>query len=433
MLLHLYRAAGRIIFPFIKERLRRGREEDFDERLGVVDAKKLEAIDRSRASGVLWLHAVSVGEAQAASSIVRAARDEGFRGAIVMTTVTATGARVVDDLVGDLITARIFAPWDVAPIVRKFVDAIRPDVYVSVETEIWPALLSELGRRGARRALVNARASDRSWARRGAIRAARSIGYGLFDFVSARGEEDARRLREMGAANVSALGDLKIDAIARRRDLAKNDLDEMRRILGLSREDRVLVAGSTHEGEDEVVLDAYAKLDGAPMLVIVPRHPERAEKVFSLASAIAPTELFSKMRDAASGEKNFFPGDRPRIVVVDVIGVQYALYGLAISAFVGGSIAPKGGQNIVEPASWGIVALHGPHMEDFAAPTEELDAAGGAKQIFSSDEIAAVWQDLIESPQKEHDNESKSFDYFEKNLGASARIWRAIKDMLGGR
>jgi 3-deoxy-D-manno-octulosonic-acid transferase len=426
LILALYRAAGTVAFPFLKKKLRARHEVGFDERCGLYDTDKIEHIRAAGGGENLWIHAVSVGEVQAASPIVRAARDGGYGGAITLSTVTETGARNAERLMGDWVTARVYAPWDVPRVVRRACDALRPSAYVTVETEVWPALLSELRERGVPRILANARVSDRAWGRRGSLASFFRAGYGLFDLILARGEEDERRLLAFGAdeSRIVRTGDAKIDAIIRRRREASDDLPAIRKKISLAPDERCFVAGSTHEGEDEIVLAAFAKLkewgmEGA-RLIVAPRHPERADDVAALASGVGSAARYSALGEGAA----------PEIVVVDVIGVLYAMYGLASSAFIGGSLVPKGGQNLLEPASWCIPVLHGPHMEDFAAPTAELDRNGDAFTVRNADEIADIWGALFRDSRGGIERPKKLPAYFEKNAGAATLAWERIEHVM---
>lgn len=432
--LALYRAVATAAFPFLKGRLAKSHAVGFDERCGVYSREKIDQINLIRGAGIgenFWLHAVSVGEVQAAGPLVRAARDSGYGGAITMSTVTVTGAGVASKLIGDGVTAHVYAPWDIPGVVARVCDALRPAAYATVETEVWPNLLYELKCRGIPRFLVNARVSDRTWAKSGRLTSIYRSAYGLFDLVMARGGEDARRLAAFGVQpeKIIVTGDCKIDAILQRREEVAGELPGIRAKLGIKDGDILFVAGSTHEGEDEIVLDAFGKLksDGDSeciRLVIVPRHPERAGDVLRTSQKHGSAILYSELEEEKE-EKFSRSFD---IIVVDVIGVLYGLYGVASSAFIGGSLVPKGGQNILEPASWGVPVLHGPHMEDFAEPTAQLDKSGDAYQVKNSDDIAEYWKKVSSDPQKHI--EKNPPPYFACNVGAAAKTWKLMQDII---
>ncbi|MDR3254195.1 MAG: 3-deoxy-D-manno-octulosonic acid transferase [Synergistaceae bacterium] len=419
--LRAYAAASSVAFPFIKNRLRKTLSTGFDERCGAYRREKLDAI---RGAKTFWLHAVSVGEVQAASPIVAKIGRSGWDGAMILSTVTETGAQSAGESMGDRIAAHVYAPLDVPRIVRKACEALRPMAYASMEIEVWPNLLSELRLRGVPRCLLNARISDRGWQRVSYMKSAIREAYELFDMILARSDEDARRIAAIGvsAAKIRVTGDSKIDAIIERRETASGELPLLAKRLSLGKEP-VFVAGSTRKGEDEVVLRAFAGLRSGPdtkgaRLIIAPRHPEMAAAIAKMASATGRVSLFSEL-----GE-----GEAPEIIVVDVIGALYGLYGLATAVFVGGSLVPSGGQNILEPASWGIPILHGPYMDDFAEPTAELDAFGAAYRVERAEDIEILWRGAALGALP--DSSAICTEYFASRSGAATRAWIYLERYL---
>lgn len=423
--LRAYALAARAFFPLIKERLRKGHEIGFDERCGVYAQNKLARLQDRR---TLWIHAVSVGEVQAASPFVSEAVRAGWDGSIVVSTVTETGAKNADLLMGDNLTAHVYAPWDIPNIAARACDALAPSAYVAVETEIWPNLLRELRRRGVPTFLLNARVSDRTLAKARFLRNTLREAYNLFDRILARGEEDARRLSLLGVAEekIIVAGDCKVDAILERRALASEALPSWRQKLSLPDGTPCFVAGSTHEGEEDVVMEAFSRVASVEekcadaRLVLVPRHPERAKELRRRAGHLGSVCLLS---DTAAGRTL-----SRRVIIADEIGVLYELYGLATAAFVGGSLVEKGGQNILEPASWGVPIQHGPHMEDFAVTTASLDALGAARQVENARELGDLW---CTAARGELDlDAAKGPAYLESLSGASRLAWKSIGEYL---
>ncbi len=415
-----------LAWPFVRKRLERGHEVGLGERLGCYSAEKRAALGGNRN---LWLHAVSVGEVQAASAFVDAMSIAPRGCDVVLSTVTVTGARNASLLIGGDVfapSAHVYAPWDVPAIVRRACDAIRPAAYATIETEIWPNILLELRRRGVPRFLLNARVSDRTWKKRGVGRSVLGEMYRLFDAIYARSDADAERLTTLGAnaANVFVAGDFKIDAILKRRDEASSQAEALGALLTGGGERTIFVAGSTHEGEDEMLLDAFAEVEGENILTIAPRHPERAPEVAALAADRGfDAILLSELRQSeASGYSN--------VVVVDEIGVLYGLYGVAASSFIGGSLVPRGGQNILEPASWGIPVLHGPYMDDFAEATAELDASQAAFEVRTAEDVAAHWRRAAEPVALAEPVDLARIAYFSRNVGAARRAWRDMGRFL---
>jgi 3-deoxy-D-manno-octulosonic-acid transferase len=413
----MYSLLAEAALPFIRARLRERHAAGFSERQGFYSEEKL----RSVGEGAVWVHAVSVGEAQAASPLIPKIAAEG-RG-VLLSTVTETGARMASQLAGDNMAAHIYAPWDVPSIVRRACGALRPSAYITVETEVWPNLLTELKKRAVPLILANARISDRTLARVSSYRKIFREIYDLFDIILARDGEDERRLSVMGVGRekIRVTGDMKIDAMIERKRGALPNADATRKRIAPNGE-AIFVAGSTHEGEDEVVLRAFGELlstySARAKLVIAPRHPERAQRVSETASRYGSVELFSR----AGG------GTVADIIVVDVIGALFDLYGAAAASFIGGSIAPKGGQNILEPAIWGVPVLHGCHMEDFAAATESLDRSGAAYLIRTHEDMAELWNMAASDDPRLRRGSAE--DCISRNAGASERAIEYIRKYL---
>jgi 3-deoxy-D-manno-octulosonic-acid transferase len=427
-LLSAYRLASSLAFPLVRGRLRRSRETGFDERLGKYSRDKTGRISGRRP---LWIHAVSVGEVQAAGPFVSMAAEAGWRGAIVLSTVTKTGAATAEALLSRYIAFHMYAPWDVPRVARDSCDALNPSIYVTVETEVWPNILMEMRGRGVSTVLLNARISDRTWRRAGVFRAAAREAYELFDCILARGEEDARRLVSIGVdpENIHVTGDCKVDAIVQRRRTASEKIPGLRKKLRLDARGGAscLVAGSTHEGEDEVMIAAFSEFkrsvsEGA-LLVLAPRHPERAGRVAEMAGGAGRVSMYSDLTPDQCG-------DPPEIVVVDVIGVLYEMYGAADIVFVGGSLVPRGGQNIIEPASWGVPVLHGPNMDDFAVPTAEFDRLGAAYGVRGAGEIAEMWRRAARGEMKS--SAAAGADYLLSRSGAAKRSWERVLPLIRG-
>jgi 3-deoxy-D-manno-octulosonic-acid transferase len=432
LLLRAYRALSGAAFPFIRGRLERGHPTGFDERCGVYSGEKLAKFRCAPRESSLWLHSVSVGEVQAASPFVSAAAKTSGRAhdvSIFVSTVTETGAASAEKLIGSRMASHFYAPWDIPFIVKKACDAISSSIYVTVETEVWPNLLMELRSRGVPACLLNARLSDRTASRARLFRGYLRDSYDLFDLILARGEEDARRIESLGVnpEKIKVTGDCKIDAIIERHERASRNGGDVR-VRPLMRDGAYrFVAGSTHEGEERAVLEAFREFKsssgvGGSLLVIVPRHPERARGVMEMSRAFGSAALLSELGDE--------PQERPDAVIVDVIGVLFDLYATADAAFIGGSIAPKGGQNVLEPASWGVPILHGPHMEDFMAPTADLDAIGAASLVRDAGEMAREMLRLYGGGAV---SRRRGMDYIKERSGAALRSWELVSELWAGR
>lgn len=336
-----------------------------------------------------WIHAVSVGEAIAATPILEALRSAHPTLPLVVTTVTETGARVAHERFSGIATHR-FAPLDLPFAVRRVVRSINPAFVICMETELWPNLLRILAGRGVPVMLANGRISDRSFRRYRLIRPFMAAVLANVRVLAMRSDEDARRVIALGAVpeRVFVTGNLKHEAGG---DGGAADL--WHRLLGLGPDQRVWIAGSTHRGEEEAVLDAHASAAGLVpglVLVIAPRHPERVDEVLGLVAArgwpvVRRSELPRQRRDE-------------RVIVLDTVGELAQLYTIANVVFVGGSLVPAGGHNMLEPALRRKPVLFGPHTENFREAAGLLESSGGAIVVRNRRELASELRRLLSDP-----------------------------------
>ncbi|MDY9921570.1 MAG: glycosyltransferase N-terminal domain-containing protein [Synergistota bacterium] len=391
--------------------------EGYDERRGIQSQELIEKLQGRRP---FWVHGVSVGEVQALIPVIRAARASGYSGPTVISTTTETGKDMAIRLGEGLFDHHIYYPWDKKEFVKRAILSLDPWGFATAETELWPNMLWELKDASIPAFLVNGRISDRTWKRlEGTV--GKKIGatfYDLFTEIFLREKRDIERLRSIGvpAAKLNVLGDTKTDALLSRKDPAARD--RWKEKLGVCG-DRIFIAGSTHPGEEEKVIRAFEILRErypATKLILAPRHPERADEILAIARQKFSAGLLSSDR---------FDQD---ITVVDKIGILFELYGTAVSAFVGGSFADKGGQNILEPVSWGIPVQYGPHMEDFAEASDEFIELGIATQVKDAESLAESWLQIMQAADNDSgENYAKiSAKYFERCSGASSRTWERI-------
>jgi len=404
-------------FPYLAVRYRGG----FLQRMGLYSPLDLAGL-WGKPGRPLWVHAVSVGEVQAAFPLLKEIKKDWESG-LFLTTITSTGRIMANRLIDGDVDAMAYYPWDAPWVVSRAFNRVRPAAYITVETEIWPGLLSKLSREGVPAFVANGRFSERSFAKALRDRDFWKDVLNCFRKIIVKSEEDASRLRELGLpdAKVAVTGDCKVDALLLRREAA--DPEGLRARLngsGLP----VLVAGSTHEGEEKVVLDAYRRVRESgrkARLVIAPRHTERAPRVIEEARKVSDaTALLSSLREDWE------------ILVVDEMGVLFDLYGFAKSAFIGGSLVPKGGQNILEPAAWGVPVQHGPHMEDFLAAAKELDRRDAARTVKTAEELAQSWIDILDD-EKTAERGQGGRRYVEELGGSAARSWEIIRQNLPDR
>lgn len=305
---------------------------------------------------VAWIHAVSVGEVMAIAPLVAEMRGRGYR--LVVSTTTHTGQRLARDKFGE--TNVFYFPLDFGLCVKPYLRALRPELVILAETEFWPNFLRLARASGARLGVVNARISDRSFPRyRRLGRLLRRV-LEPVDMFLAQSEEDADRLRVVGAAagRVEVCGNLKFDAAAPVETPAVTGLGEQLRASGAP----ILVAGSTVEDEEDYVLQAFRMVLGeypAASLVLAPRHRERFEEV---ARLLAERRFRFVRRSAGDAVKQDLRG---AVLLLDTLGELAAIYRYANLAFVGGSLVARGGHNILEPAFFARAILTGPHTENF--------------------------------------------------------------------
>lgn len=417
--------AGLTAWPLFYHHLKsRGQGESFPYRLG-LKPPPLPPPGAPR----LWLHGVSVGEILAAAPLVAELRTQLPAGALVVSTGTETGQAVARRQFLPQGAQVCYFPLDLPWAVQRALTTLQPEVFVALESEVWPTFLSTARRRGVRLGLMNARLSDRSFRRY--QRAGKFLGefLDLFETIAAGSQEDRRRLAALGLdpRKLVFTGNLKVDALlARRGDLTHPPSPSLAHRLALTGEP-VLLAASTHAGEEEVVLTAYEALRGpypSLRLILVPRHPERAPAVEDLLARHGlGSQRWSALKDGA-GEPS-----QP-VVLVDTVGDLFNLYGLADVAFVGGSLVPHGGQNILEPAVWGLSPLYGPHWENFRWAEEILREAGLGAVVHDAPSLAAATRQLLADPEGRRRRGKAALAALEAHRGAARRQAQLILSLV---
>ena len=363
-----YAAAWIVATPFALARLawRSRRQRGYLDRLGERVGAYAPAAEAPR----IWVHAVSVGETRAAAPIVEALarRFPGHR--ILLTHMTPTGRAAGESLFGDRVE-RAWLPYDLRFAVRRFLAHWRPRFGVILETELWPRLLEECAREGIPVVLANGRLSERSARRYARFPSLARWAFANLAGVAAQTEADARRFRALGAREVAVTGNVKFDV-----EIPPAMLERGREFRGRFGAERpVWVAGSTREGEEALLLEALALLQGAgdALLVIVPRHPQRFDEV----SRIAAARGFAIAR--RSDERDVDPG--VRVLIGDSMGEMAAYYAAADVVIMGGSLLAYGSQNLIEACALGRPVIVGPHTYNFEEASEGAIAAGAALRV----------------------------------------------------
>jgi 3-deoxy-D-manno-octulosonic-acid transferase len=385
------------------------------ERLGLVPARLNGVL-----SGTIWVHAVSVGEVLAVSQLIAELKQQHPNRQIFVSTTTATGQKLARQRFGE--NRVFFMPLDFGFAVRRYLKALKPQLIVIAETEFWPNLLHLAGKQETSLAIVNARISDRSFPRYKRFKWFFGRVLAEVDLFLAQTAEDAERLREIGAptGRVQVSGNLKFDIRPNAQPALVNGLRG-----AIDKDSPVIVCGSTADGEEESLLAAFKVVQQQfPMAVMImaPRHPERFEKVATLISA---SGLALQRRSVWNPPQPIRSG----IFLLDSLGELAAVYELADVAFVGGSLVPTGGHNILEPAQYGAAILAGPHTFNFRKIVSIFEQ-GGAAKTTTAEALGGEFLSLLDHPEDRRRMGRLARELFAKHAGATRRTLEALDPLL---
>jgi 3-deoxy-D-manno-octulosonic-acid transferase len=412
----IYTLALYLLVPAVLARLlwRSRRAPDYRRRWG-----ERFALYRAReAEPFLWVHAVSVGEVQAAVPLVEALLARQPSHPVVVTTTTPTGSQRVQELFGGRV-AHVYVPYDLPGAVGRFLNRYRPRIAVIMETELWPNLFHGCSARRIPVVVANARLSARSALGYARVRNLIRDTLAQVTVIAAQGQADADRFLDLGAdrARLRVTGSIKFDL--KLPASLREQAEVLRLQLGNARP--VWVAGSTHEGEEEQVLEAFTRLrNSVPdcLLVLVPRHPER----FARAGALCRRRGF-KVASRAAQEQVEADTD---VYLGDTLGELTLLYGAADVAFVGGSMVPVGGHNLLEPAALGVAVVIGPHTFNFEEITRMLEEVDGVRKVQDSDQLAGCVETLLRDANLRHNVGQRARAFVDANRGALERLLNII-------
>jgi 3-deoxy-D-manno-octulosonic-acid transferase len=376
----------------------------------------------------IWLHAVSLGEMSAAAPLLRALRLRFPEIPLVVTTATPAGRARAAALIEGGADIR-FLPYDTPGSVRRFLKRVRPRAAIIMETELWPNLLRECERRGIPVLLASARLSAKSVTQ---YRRFGSLFAGVFSknlLVAAQSAEDAERFRSIGAAaeRTVVVGNVKFDVSV---DAAIAEAGRALRVAYAGTRP-VWIAGSTHAGEEEQLLDAHALLLASTpnaVLLLVPRHKDRFAGVAELL-ARRGVKFARRSRMASGAEAPQLPSDAP-VLLVDTVGELATLYASADVAFVGGSLVPTGGHNLLEPAALGLPVLTGPSYFNGKEIAQLLLARGAALEVKNAPDLAAVLQRLLAAPDMREPIGAVGKEIIAENRGSVAKLLALIEPWL---
>lgn len=379
--LRTYRRLSAALTPLtpilMKRRLRLNKEDPgrIDERRGI--AKVLRP-----AGPLVWVHGASVGEVLAAAALIERLR--GLNMSILLTSGTVTSAAIVAKrFPPDIIHQYI--PYDSPRFVARFLDHWRPSLALFIESDLWPNLIVAGASRRLPMVLINGRMSPRSFPRWQKFSATIGALLGRFDICLAQSETDAERFSTLGSRSVVVTGNLKLDVQAPPGDIAK-----LERMTAATRGRPVVVASSTHPGEEEIILETHntlAKFFPGLLTIIVPRHPHRGADIAGMIEASGARATLRTREELPKADTDIY--------VADTMGELGLFYRLSPVVFMGGSLVPHGGQNPIEAVKLGASVVHGPHVFNFADVYEALDSAGGASLAASSEQLVKMLGQML--------------------------------------
>ena len=371
----------------------------------------------------IWVHAVSVGEVMACLPFLRRLKEEFPEKKIVFSTTTYTGQKIAREKFPEA-DRIMYMPWDTGLCVKKVVRELRPKIFITVETELWPVLFQTLRNSGSYIVLLNGRISYESFKGYKRIKTFMKAVLSNLDYLYMQGKGDAERIISIGAKpeKVGIMGNFKFDVeLHEPQNFAMwlNSLDG-----------KVLVAGSTHKGEEEIIIDAYEaikKTTSDLKLVLAPRHPQRFKEVAEILEKRGLNYIRRSEINQGSGVRGQRLYD---IILLDSIGELPQTFSRATITFIGGSLFPLGGHNILEPAYWGNPIIFGPHMDNFPIASDFLKE-GAALMVKDSRDIAATVKDLLMNTEKAKQMGQKAKSIIDSNTGAVEKALGLVRGFLG--
>ena len=366
---------------------------------------------------VLWLHAVSVGEARAAQPVIEALAARFPRHALVLTCMTPTGRATARSLYGA--RARVvYLPYDYPFAIRRFLGHFQPRLGVVMETEVWPNLMALCARAGVPVALANARLSQRSYARYARVGVLARGAFGAFACIAAQTAADAERLAGLGGRAPQVTGNVKFDVTP-----AAGLLELGRRWHAAADGRRVFLAASTREGEEALLIPVLRQVAAQGHLaVLVPRHPQRFDEVAGQVMA-AGLRLARRSRDE-------LPGTQVAVWLGDSMGEMAAYFAMADCAYIGGSLLPFGGQNMIEAAACGCPALFGPHTWNFAEAAQQAVAAGAALRVADAAALGDTVAGLLADGERRRRMADAALAFARTHRGATDRTMALLAPLV---
>ncbi|MBC2694665.1 MAG: 3-deoxy-D-manno-octulosonic acid transferase [Desulfobacteraceae bacterium] len=412
-----------LIIPIIL--LSEKRRKTFLQRLGV---KKLPENILFKRDRPIWIHALSVGEVLSSVPLVMKLKKRFKDKRIVFSASTKTGFEIANKLFKKNVDSIFFFPFDLLFSVKYIIGKIDPAIVIIVESDIWPNFLFEIKKRHIPVVLINARLSNRSFK-----------GYKRFPFISnklflsfakicTQSIEDANRFKLLGIPSnmISTTGNIKFDQPD--DPVSEKEIEILRQSMHIYQPvKKILIAGSTHEGEESILIDAFSRIrkDFADtVFVVVPRNPERARSVLKLCKSAVFSSILMK------NFKNIDKNGKFDVIIVDVIGILRRLYAIADVAFVGGSLVYIGGHNPLEPAAFSKPIIFGQYMSSFANISQMLVDSGGAVQVENANSLYETIAGILSDSDNARNMGEKAFKVFNANKGAVEKTLKVIESQL---
>lgn len=395
--------------------------EGLRERLGCIGRIEGRRQDQLR----LWLHAASVGEVRAAGAVMEVLRRRLPQARFFLSTMTIHGRRVAREQLPSDVTC-FLAPLDVPLVVDRILAAVDPDLYICIETEIWPLLIHKVAARGAGPVLINGRMSEKSFHQYMKIRRLIAGVLKKFKYITVIGEADCNRYAAVGAdgQSLSITGNAKYDLVL------PEDIDGLkshfRSMLKLDESDEVLICGSTHTGEETLLLSLYRDLQtkGELLWLLAPRHLDRLASIEEMLKQEGLAfNRFSELRGGKARDS--------RVVVIDTLGELAGLYSVATYVFCGGSLVDRGGHNVMEAAVWGKPVFYGPSMGDFKDAAELLESVRAGFQVNTITEIIERIRFFRNNPAEYEQACQRAYDIAGRQIGAAGRQAEIVLRCLG--
>ena len=382
--------------------------------------------------GNIWIHAVSVGEVIASTSLIKSLRKEYPDIKIILSTVTDTGQQIARERIkeADYI---IYFPFDFSWSVKRALNTINPIICIIMETELWPNFLREASKKAIPVAVINGRISERSFKRYRMISLFMKNVLESVKLFSMQTEDDAKRAISIGANhnNVRVSGNIKYDNEF--KEIEEEKVKEIKNTLGVNNSDRIFIAGSTHPGEEETIIRLYSHiLKNHPdfRLVIAPRHIDRVGEVEEIVKKMGFNAVRKTAISKVSHQSPVTSHQLKPVIILDTIGELGFMYSIADIVFIGGSLIPHGGQNILEPAFYKKPVIFGKYMMNFQEIAKEMVLLGGGIQVESEEDLIREVEGLLNNKKKMIEIGEKGYRVIMKNRGALQKNLVLIEDII---